>query len=770
LTENTTETSTPDEDLEAGTGGPPAAGVVPADKRILAYAVVETPPPLRRAVRERDWMEATPSRFAYRCLPLVIGNQAGWDILNTVPFRARWNGGRRPSDVVVETLGAADGAKPLAVAHFGEGVLTFSIGYLFRTPPGIDLLVCGPPNTPKDGIFALTGIVETDWTEATFTMNYRFTRRGHWVEFAAGEALCRIIPVDRHLLEQFSGEIHPIGAAPELEVRYRQWMDGRQAFNAGLKNPFSDEAKQGWQRDYFQGVNGSGERVPHHQTVLHHRDFVDRRPGGPALIPTSPRTRNARQRRTWESAAHYLWENMDIYDQRREKFATVLAGIALLLRSRRPLRGAEGGFLDTFERMRQLPAEEFTFIWSEPRAFHWTRVAFQLIDHLVNAVPLGDLARNYLHQNGATDAEEGLVRHLDAFRQFELGATVAFRRELGWSQPLVLPLPCALPGTRWTVQGAGTIAVMGTTAGGLRLRLREREKLQALTPGGIADTDVSLIECPLATCGEAKLRIQPEVMAGLGLKEALPALVTTRAYRKDASAVLTAALQLIEAVDAHSFRMLVEESRLIAPKPPIGDYANTTFSTLPGAMVLSVVRHPLEMADRMVHELHHDRLFCIEEFHALLEEGLEDSPEAMRFYSPWRSDPRPLRGILHGLYVFIAVGRFWLSVLRGRASPEADYTLATSRLRRIGGQLEAAQEVLERNARFTPFGKGVFEQLRTDVATLCGEIDAAAVPRDPPALTITDEGEVRPQLSAFSGKPLNVSEALREHRLTARKG
>ena len=39
---------------------------------------------------ERDWMDSTPNRFAYRCLPLTIANQTGWWIKNPVGFTATW--------------------------------------------------------------------------------------------------------------------------------------------------------------------------------------------------------------------------------------------------------------------------------------------------------------------------------------------------------------------------------------------------------------------------------------------------------------------------------------------------------------------------------------------------------------------------------------------------------------------------------------------------------------------------------------------------------
>ena len=147
---------------------------------MIAYQIGPIYAGLCRASSQRAWMDPTSERFAYRCLPLVIANQLGWDILNPVPLRARWLGGSAPTDVQVEALGDSQLGN-WAGGHFGEGVLTFSVGYLFRTPPGIRLLVTGPLNSPKPNIYPLSGVVETDWTHASFTMNYRFTQPGEWV-------------------------------------------------------------------------------------------------------------------------------------------------------------------------------------------------------------------------------------------------------------------------------------------------------------------------------------------------------------------------------------------------------------------------------------------------------------------------------------------------------------------------------------------------------------------------------------------------------------
>jgi hypothetical protein len=163
-------------------------------------------------------------------------------------------------------------------AHFGAGVLTFSLGHLFQTSPGINLYVKGPPNVPKDGIVALEGIVETDWSPATFTMNWLFTRKNFPVTFEAGESYCRIFPIPRYVTENIDPEIWSIGSNPELQELHSLWRGTRDAFNKGLKVPDSEYTKKRWQKEYFQG--GGTEvwgKFSDHQTRLHQKEFLDQR-------------------------------------------------------------------------------------------------------------------------------------------------------------------------------------------------------------------------------------------------------------------------------------------------------------------------------------------------------------------------------------------------------------------------------------------------------------------------------------------------------------
>ena len=244
-----------------------AGGTLRDEKaRLIAYEVHSGSHELSPGAVDREWMSSTDQRFAYRCLPLNLANQLGWDLLNRESFTAIWNGGTGPKDVSVKTM---SGGRPYGVSgFFGHGILTFNMGYLFRTPEEVDLLVSGPPNHPKDGIHALTGVVETDWTHATFTMNYVFTRPDHPVVFEAGEPFCRILPIQRHLATSLQAEIRPIDDDPELASAYRDWSEKRLAFNRDLKVPDSEARAQRWQKDYFRAADATEEQRKSHQVKL----------------------------------------------------------------------------------------------------------------------------------------------------------------------------------------------------------------------------------------------------------------------------------------------------------------------------------------------------------------------------------------------------------------------------------------------------------------------------------------------------------------------
>jgi hypothetical protein len=224
--------------------------------KLTAYLLEGHRLDIRPAPVERDWMEATNERFAYRCLPLNIANAYGWEILCPAGFAAAWSG--RP-DLDAVKVEADPWTIAPALSHFGHGTLTFHIPCVFRTEPGFDLFVQGPINRPKDGIAPLSGIVETDWAPFTFTMNWLFTRPDASVRFEQGEPFCHIFPVRRGEIESIEPQVRPMADDPELAAQYALWKESRAQFNADLKVADSQAQADRWQKNYYRGLDAGAQ-------------------------------------------------------------------------------------------------------------------------------------------------------------------------------------------------------------------------------------------------------------------------------------------------------------------------------------------------------------------------------------------------------------------------------------------------------------------------------------------------------------------------------
>jgi hypothetical protein len=209
---------------------------------------------------QRDWMNATPNRFAYRCLPLTIVNQTGWWISNPVSFTATWRGPNAPGSIDFRFDVAGELWRNWINSQFGEGIITWNTPFLFRTKPeGSRLLICGPANYFKANAHPLTALIESDWISMSFTMNWKIMVPNQPVRFDVGEPLFQAIPLLSNVcadLETAVVSYQKLTDNPELYHAYREWDQGRRRFHdqkaAGEVRPTE------WQKDYFQGRDAVG--------------------------------------------------------------------------------------------------------------------------------------------------------------------------------------------------------------------------------------------------------------------------------------------------------------------------------------------------------------------------------------------------------------------------------------------------------------------------------------------------------------------------------
>jgi hypothetical protein len=229
---------------------------------IVAYSAWGFRVPLVPGSYKREWMDETAGGFAYHCLPMTLANQSGWFVLAPHATTVEWNGGNLVTDLVVTIHGQPEMVH--AMSGVGNGILSWTIPYVFRTPPGWNLLCRGPANWIKDGIQALEGLVETDWSYASFSSNWKMTRPGK-VEFAEGEPVAMLVPHRRADLEAFSARKATLDSNPDLDRGYREWINSRQAFLAAQRAGDVEAIRKKYQKHYFSGRSLDGTEFDAHQ-------------------------------------------------------------------------------------------------------------------------------------------------------------------------------------------------------------------------------------------------------------------------------------------------------------------------------------------------------------------------------------------------------------------------------------------------------------------------------------------------------------------------
>ena len=219
----------------------------------------------------RDWMDATVNKFAYRCLPLTIANQTGWIINNPVGFTATWDGNPNAGGIAFKFDTGAAEWHGWVNDQFGNGIVTWNTPFLFKTQPAESrLLVMGPANRFKHGAAPLTALIETDWMNASFTMNWKLTAPGLPVRFDVGEPLFQAVPMVANVgadLEGATVTYRRLAEDPATYAAYQAWQQARDDFHQQKRD--GQVAPDAWQKDYFKGKDMLGRTVTSgHKTKL----------------------------------------------------------------------------------------------------------------------------------------------------------------------------------------------------------------------------------------------------------------------------------------------------------------------------------------------------------------------------------------------------------------------------------------------------------------------------------------------------------------------
>jgi HEXXH motif-containing protein len=146
---------------------------------------------------------------------------------------------------------------------------------------------------------------------------------------------------------------------------------------------------------------------------------------------------------------------------------------------------------------------------------------------------------------------------------------------------------------------------------------------------------------------------------------------------------------------------------MVAAQPNRG--VNATSRESFGAALISLVRDPVTLAAGILHEFQHCKLNAVFDLVTL------HRPDDKRYYAPWRQDPRPLGGLLHGTYAHIGVCDFWrvqaaLTTTSFPAYAQMEFARWSDRTARVLDGLLSSPHLTSVGERFI---RGMRERLRS---------------------------------------------------------
>ena len=212
---------------------------------------------------DREWMDNTNLQYAYRCLPMTYANRHGWCVRLTEDVEVIWDELGASSKATILTGRNQNGAV-VADNGTGNGIITFHLNAVPRTPPDWNLWIMGAPNLVIPGASPLSGVVESDWMFSSPTSNWKITARDKKVVFRKGDPVIFFVPVHKTEIETFEIEHLSVEDDPEIKKHLDEFNSWREELNKENKSAFG--------KAYIRGerVDGSKPQWEHnHKTRLH---------------------------------------------------------------------------------------------------------------------------------------------------------------------------------------------------------------------------------------------------------------------------------------------------------------------------------------------------------------------------------------------------------------------------------------------------------------------------------------------------------------------
>jgi hypothetical protein len=211
---------------------------------VFVDKIVGYPVKLEQTKIQRDWMDQTFEKHAYKCFPVSQANTIGWSISFLHDIEFIWDGISDASDGHVKVL-QDDGN--VCNTDRRNGTISFNSGLYFKTSENMSILSISPPNYFIDGAAAFTSIVSTSFYDNVYPVSWKITKPNVKIKIPAGTPVATLIPLSISALCDIELNINDKVFIPEPEEEIKAKLSARAEIYA--KGKFTNFYRDGVKHD-----------------------------------------------------------------------------------------------------------------------------------------------------------------------------------------------------------------------------------------------------------------------------------------------------------------------------------------------------------------------------------------------------------------------------------------------------------------------------------------------------------------------------------------
>lgn len=200
---------------------------------------------------QRDWMDNTHERHAYRCFPVSLANMLGWTISFPEDIEFIWNGISNSSSDNVKII---QGEKYVN-SNRSNATISFNTGLTVKTKNNLSFLMMPVPNQFIPGVQSFTTIISTSVLKSELPCAWHITKADTPILIPKNTPISAFIPISIKDIESYEINLYNSNFGQNYVNFMREYGDAAQTLNSSGE----------WTDWYRNAIDHNGNKIGEHE-------------------------------------------------------------------------------------------------------------------------------------------------------------------------------------------------------------------------------------------------------------------------------------------------------------------------------------------------------------------------------------------------------------------------------------------------------------------------------------------------------------------------